>query len=144
MINKVTLIGRLGRDPEGKVSNQGVAITNMSIATSESWKDKSTGEKQEKTEWHRVVAFRRLAEICAQYLQKGSLVYIEGKLQTRKFEDVNGNERYITEIVANNMQMLGGRPQTQHRPNHGVSGNMPDYPDGPQYPDNDFGAEVPF
>ena len=108
-INKVILVGNLGRDPEVKYTANGAAVANITIATSESWNDKQTGEKQEKTEWHRVVFFRRLAEIAGEYLRKGSQVYIEGKLQTRKWQDQSGQDRYTTEIVANEMQMLGGR-----------------------------------
>lgn len=108
-VNKVILVGNLGKDPEVKYTASGAAITNVTIATSESWSDKQTGEKQEKTEWHRVVFFRRLAEIAGEYLRKGSQVYIEGKLQTRKWQDQNGQDRYTTEIVANEMQMLGSR-----------------------------------
>jgi len=108
-VNKVILVGNLGRDPEMKYTASGAAIANVTIATSESWNDKQTGEKVEKTEWHRVVAFQRLAEIMGEYLKKGSQVYIEGKLQTRKWQDQNGQDRYTTEVVANDMQMLGSR-----------------------------------
>jgi len=108
-VNKVILVGNLGKDPEMKYTASGAAIANITVATSESWNDKQTGEKVEKTEWHRVVFFRRLAEIVGEYLRKGSQVYIEGKLQTRKWQDQNGQDRYTTEIVANEMQMLGGR-----------------------------------
>jgi len=108
-VNKVILIGNLGQDPEVKYMPNGGAVTNVTIATSESWKDKSTGEQKEKTEWHRVVFFQRLAEIVGEYLKKGSKVYIEGKLQTRKWQDQSGNDRYTTEIVANEMQMLDSR-----------------------------------
>jgi single-strand DNA-binding protein len=110
-VNKVILVGNLGRDPEMKYTPDGTAIANFSIATSDEWKDKTTGEKKTKTEWHRIVAFRRLAEICGEYLKKGSQVYIEGKLQTRSWEDKEGNKRYTTEVVANQMQMLGGRSE---------------------------------
>ena len=108
-VNKVILVGNLGQDPEVKFMPSGQAVCNISIATSESWNDKSSGEKQERTEWHRVVFFRKLAEIAGEYLRKGSQVYIEGKLQTRKWQDQSGADRYTTEIVANEMQMLGGR-----------------------------------
>ena len=108
-VNKVILIGNLGRDPEVRYSPNGGAIANLTLATSEAWKDKNTGEQVEKTEWHRVVFFRRLAEIAGEYLKKGSKVYIEGKLQTRKWQDKDGNDRYTTEIVANEMQMLDSR-----------------------------------
>jgi len=108
-VNKVILIGNLGQDPEVKYMPNGGAVTNVTVATSESWKDKNTGEQKENTEWHRVVFFRRLAEIAGEYLKKGSKVYIEGKLQTRKWQDQSGNDRYTTEIVANEMQMLDSR-----------------------------------
>ncbi len=108
-VNKVILIGNLGQDPETRYMPSGGAVTNLRIATNESWKDKQTGEPQERTEWHRVVMFERLAEIAAEYLRKGSQVYIEGTLRTRKWQDKDGNDRYTTEIRANEMQMLGGR-----------------------------------
>lgn len=108
-INKVILVGHLGKDPEIRYSANGAAIANISLATTESWKDRNTGEKQEKTEWHRVVFFSRLAEIAGEYLKKGSQVYVEGRLQTRKWQDQQGQDRYTTEIVANEMQMLGSR-----------------------------------
>ncbi len=108
-INKVILVGNLGRDPEVRYSANGGAVANITIATSEQWTDKQSGQKQERTEWHRVVLFNRLGEIAGEYLRKGSQVYIEGKLQTRKWQDNNGQDRYTTEIVANEMQMLGGR-----------------------------------
>jgi len=108
-INKVILIGNLGKDPEVKYMSNGEAVANITVATSESWKDKSTGEQVDKTEWHRVVFFRRLAEIAGEYLKKGSKVYIEGKLQTRKWQGQDGQDRYTTEIVANEMQMLDSR-----------------------------------
>ena len=109
-INKVILIGNLGADPETRYTPSGTAITNLRLATTESWKDRQTGEQQERTEWHRVVMFDRLAEIAAEYLRKGSQVYIEGQLQTRKWQDQQGQDRYTTEIRARDMQMLGGRP----------------------------------
>ena len=108
-INKVILVGNLGADPETKYGPSGDAITNLRIATSESWTDKNTGQKQERTEWHRVVVFKKLAEICAEYLRKGSQVYIEGSLRTRKWQDKEGRDQYTTEIVASEMQMLGGK-----------------------------------
>ena len=108
-INKVILVGNLGNDPETRYMPSGDAVTNISVATSESWKDKQTGEQKEKTEWHKVVMFRRLAEVAAEYLRKGSQVYIEGKLRTNKWQDRDGNDRYTTEIIADEMQMLGGR-----------------------------------
>lgn len=108
-VNKVILIGNLGQDPEIKSTANGASIANFSVATSESWKDKATGQQQERTEWHRVVAFNRLAEIIGQYVKKGSKIYIEGSLRTRKWQDQNGQDRYTTEIVANEMQMLDSR-----------------------------------
>ena len=108
-INKVTIVGNLGQDPEVKYMPSGGAVTNVSVATSESWKDKTTGQPQERVEWHRIVFFNRLAEIAGEYLKKGSQVYIEGSLRTRKWQDQSGQDRYTTEIVANEMQMLGGR-----------------------------------
>ena len=108
-VNKVIVVGRLGSDPDTRYMPSGSAVTNVSVATSESWKDKESGEKQEKTEWHRVVFFNRLAEIASEYLKKGSQIYVEGRLQTRKWEDKEGKERWTTEIVANQMQMLGER-----------------------------------
>lgn len=110
-VNKAIIVGTLGQDPEVKYTASGSAVVNVSVATNESWKDKQTGEQVEKTEWHRIVMFNRLAEIAAQYLKKGSQVYMEGKIQTRKWQDQTGNDRYTTEIVANEMQMLGGRAQ---------------------------------
>ena len=108
-INKVILIGNLGNDPDTRYTSSGAAVANVSIATSESWKDRESGEQQERTEWHRVVFFGRLAEIVSEYLRKGSQIYVEGRLQTRKWQDKDGNDRYTTEIVANEMQMLGSR-----------------------------------
>jgi single-strand DNA-binding protein len=108
-VNLVIIVGNLGQDPEVRYTPSGDAVANLSVATSESWKDKNTGEKQERTEWHRIVAFRKLAEIMGEYLKKGSKVYIEGKLQTRKWQDKNGVERYTTEIVADRMEMLDPR-----------------------------------
>jgi single-strand DNA-binding protein len=109
-LNKVTIIGTLGRDPEVKYMPSGDAMANLSIATNESWKDKTTGERRESTEWHRVTVFRRLAEVAGEYLRKGQQVYIEGSLKTRSYDDKDGQKRYVTEIVASDMKMLGGRP----------------------------------
>lgn len=108
-INKVILIGHLGRDPETRYMPNGEAVTNLALATSESWKDKNTGEKKEQTEWHRVTIYRKLAEVAGQYLKKGSQVYFEGKLQTRKWTDKDGVERYTTEVIVDTMQMLGSK-----------------------------------
>lgn len=120
-VNKVILIGNLGKDPEMRYTPNGVAVANLTIATSESWKDKTSGETVEKTEWHRVVMFQRLAEIAGEYLRKGSKVFVEGRLQTRKWQDkTSGQDRYTTEIVGDNLQMLdskggstGGAPMTE-------------------------------
>ncbi|MBY0267197.1 MAG: single-stranded DNA-binding protein [Burkholderiales bacterium] len=108
-VNKVILVGNLGRDPEVRYMPSGDAMANLNLATTDSWKDKKSGDKQEKTEWHRVVMFGKTAEIAGEYLKKGSQVYIEGRLQTRKWTDKEGQERYTTEIVADRMQMLGSR-----------------------------------
>jgi single-strand DNA-binding protein len=108
-INKVIIVGNLGQDPETRYMPSGKAVTNLRVATSESWKDKQTGEQREQTEWHSVVMYDRLAEIAAEYLRKGSQVYLEGKLRTRKWQDKEGRDRYTTEVIANEMQMLGGR-----------------------------------
>lgn len=108
-INKVILIGNLGNDPDVRYTSGGSPIANVSLATSESWRDKETGDQQERTEWHRIVFFGRVAEIVSEYLRKGSKIYVEGRLQTRKWQDRDGNDRYTTEIVANEMQMLDSR-----------------------------------
>ena len=108
-VNKVIIVGNLGRDPETRYAPSGGAICNVSIATTRNWKDKTSGEKREETEWHRVVFYDRLAEIAGEYLKKGRSVYVEGRLQTRKWTDKEGQERYTTEIIAQEMQMLGGR-----------------------------------
>lgn len=108
-VNKVILVGNLGKDPEIRYTASGSAVANIVIATSESWKDKQTGEKQEKTEWHRIVFFNRLAEVVGEYLKKGAQIYVEGRLQTRKWQDQSGEDRYTTEIVSSEMQMLGSK-----------------------------------
>ena len=147
-VNKVILVGNLGQDPDTKYMPSGSALTNISVATTDSWKDKQTGEQVEKTEWHRVVMFDRLAEIAGEYLKKGSQVYIEGKLQTRKWQDKEGNDRYTTEIIADEMQMLGGRGGSGGgnigggAPSDGGQkggGNAPPQP-GP----DDFDDDIPF
>lgn len=114
-VNKVILVGNVGKDPETKFMSNGDAVTNLTIATSESWKDKS-GDKQEKTEWHRVTFYRKLAEIAGKYLAKGSQVYIEGKLETRKWTDKEGIEKYSTEIIADEMKMLGSKTKEDSKP----------------------------
>ncbi|WP_050466628.1 single-stranded DNA-binding protein [Herbaspirillum chlorophenolicum] len=108
-VNKVIIVGNLGRDPETRYMPNGEAVTNIAVATTESWKDKNSGEKKELTEWHRITFYRKLAEIAGQYLKKGSQIYVEGRLQTRKWQDKDGVERYTTEIIADTMQMLGSR-----------------------------------
>ncbi len=108
-VNKVIIVGNLGRDPETRYMQNGEAVTNIGVATTESWKDKNSGEKKELTEWHRITFYRKLAEIAGQYLKKGSQIYVEGRLQTRKWQDNDGAERYTTEIIADTMQMLGSR-----------------------------------
>lgn len=114
-INKVILVGNLGADPEVRYTTGGSAVANFRIATSEEWRDKNSGEKQSRTEWHRVVAFGRLGEICGEFLHKGKQVYIEGRIQTRSWEDKDGNTRYTTEVVAREMQMLGSAPGRDSR-----------------------------
>lgn len=142
-VNKVILIGNLGKDPDVRYMPNGQAVANITLATSESWKDKNSGEQQERTEWHRVVFFRRLAEIAGEYLKKGSKVYIEGKLQTRKWQDQNGQDRYTTEIVANEMQMLDSRGGANN-----YSGPPPADMDDNQMPQmaaaGDFDDDIPF
>src|SRR5581483_4634939 len=138
-VNKVILVGNLGADPETRAMPSGMTVANLRIATSESWRDKQSGEQQERTEWHRVALFGRLGEIAAEYLKKGSQVYIEGSLRTRKWQDKQGNERYSTEIVANDMQMLGARGAGMGAapgsgPGGGAPGRpeaLPDYSGGP-------------
>jgi len=142
-INKVILIGHLGADPETRYMPSGGAVTNVRLATSESWKDKTSGEQQERTEWHNVAFFGRLAEIAGEYLRKGSQVYIEGRLRTRKWQDREGHDRYTTEVIANEMQMLGGRPGAgaPAKSASGMQGGSAP-PDGP--PVEDFDDDIPF
>ena len=147
-VNKVILLGNLGNDPDIRYTASGAAVANVSLATAENWRDKETGEKQERTEWHRVVFFGRLAEIVGEYLRKGSQVYVEGRIQTRKWQDKDGNDRYTTEIVASEMQMLGGGR------GGGSSNNFDQSP--PSYEENktaaapgkdsseDFDDDIPF
>ena len=142
-INKVIIVGNLGGDPETRYMPSGSAVTNLTVATNESWKDKQTGEQKERTEWHKVAMFNRLAEIAAEYLRKGSQVYIEGKLRTRKWQDKDGNDRWTTEVVADEMQMLGGRSG-----GGGGSASMNQDPgpaSAPAQPDPDaFDDDIPF
>ena len=147
-VNKVILIGSLGKDPEVKYMPNGNAVANISVATSESWKDKNTGENVDKTEWHRVVAFRRLAEIMGEYLKKGSKIYIEGKLQTRKWQDKNGKDNWTTEIICNEMQMLdsrgqGSAPAQQQRSAQSAPAQS-DRPASEPPVNNDFDDDIPF
>ncbi len=146
-VNKVILIGNLGNDPDVRYTAGGAAVANISLATAESWRDKDSGEMQERTEWHRIVFFGRLAEIVNEYLKKGSQIYVEGRLQTRKWQDKDGVDRYTTEIVANEMQMLGGR---------GGGGGAQNFDSGPgkketaatatpaKKVDDDFDDDIPF
>ena len=146
-VNKAILIGHLGRDPEVRYAASGSAIANISLATSEGWKDRQSGETQERTEWHRVVFFGRLAEIAGEYLKKGAHIYVEGRIQTRKWQDQQGQDRYTTEIVANEMQMLGGRGGGQEPPAKNEFDQKPD--DKPSdtktsgVPE-DFDDDIPF
>lgn len=155
-INKVILIGNLGKEPETRYLPSGGAVTNITLATSESWKDKQSGQQQERTEWHRVVFFNRLAEIAAEYLKKGSKVYIEGSLRTRKWQGQDGQDRYTTEIVASEMQMLDGRggmgggyddmPPMQQTPSQGKT-QGPASSGGSNIPDpgfDSFDDDIPF
>lgn len=146
-INKVILVGNLGNDPDIRYTAGGAAVANISVATTDSWKDKESGEQQDRTEWHRVVFFGRLAEIVGEYLRKGSQVYLEGRLQTRKWQDKSGNDRYTTEIVANEMQMLGGRGGGMGNNDQAPSPMSESSPDSSSAPaaDNDFvDDDIPF
>ena len=140
-INKVILVGNLGADPETRYMPSGSAVTNLSVATSEQWKDKQSGEQKERTEWHKVAMFNRLAEIAAEYLRKGSQVYIEGKLRTRKWQDRDGNDRWTTEIIADEMQMLGGRGGGGSAPMSSGSGTSSA---PPKPPADEFDDDIPF
>ena len=142
-INKVILVGTLGADPKTSAMPSGSSVTNVSIATNESWKDKETGEQQDRTEWHRIAFFYRLAEIAAEYLKKGSQIFIEGILRTRKWQDKDGNDRWTTEIIANELQMLGGRsasigdmPEEQTNQSEATS--------SPSSSSEDFNDDIPF
>ncbi len=144
-VNKVILVGNLGADPEIKYMPSGSAVANVNVATTDYWKDKKTGERQERTEWHRVVFFNRLAEIVGEYLHKGSQVYVEGRLRTRKWQDNSGNDHYTTEVVANDMQMLGGGGR-------GAASNFDSPPPSQETPTkttseastDDFDDDIPF
>ena len=147
-INKVILVGNLGQDPETRYTANNSAVTNIAVATSDTWTDKQTGQKQDRTEWHRVVFFNKLAEIAGNYLRKGSKVYIEGALRTRKWQDQQGQDRYITEIVANEMQMLDSRndsappaaPPQQNPAPQQQQPALPSYAPSDDYPEDD----IPF
>ncbi len=151
-INKVILVGNLGQDPETRAMPSGSTVTNITLATNESWKDKQTGEQKERTEWHKIAMFNRLAEIAAEYLRKGSQVYIEGKLRTRKWQDRDGNDRYTTEVIADEMQMLGGRgggggSYSSGGGSSGGSGGGSNAPSGGGQsapPADDFDDDIPF
>ena len=142
-INKVIVVGNLGQDPDTRYMPSGSAVTNITVATNESWKDKQTGEQKDRTEWHKVAMFGRLAEIAAEYLRKGSQVYIEGKLRTRKWQDKDGNDRYTTEIIADEMQMLGGRGGGAPIRDDGASQGAQQSPP-PQGSSDDFDDDIPF
>lgn len=152
-VNKAILVGNLGNDPDMRYTAGGAAVANISIATAESWRDKESGEQQERTEWHRVVAFGRLAEIMGEYLRKGSQVYVEGRIQTRKWTDKEGQDRYTTEIVANELQMLGGRGgsggggsanyESSSQPQQNAPAPQAAAPAAPA-PADDFDDDIPF
>jgi single-strand DNA-binding protein len=154
-VNKVIIVGNLGNDPDVRFMPNGNAVANFSVATSETWKDKQTGEQKEKTEWHRIVIYQRLAEIAGKYLKKGSKVYLEGKLQTRKWQNQQGQDQYTTEIVVNEMQMLDGRnsnaqnmpqqaQQASQAPQAQQAQQASQAPQAPQEPDIDFDDDIPF
>jgi single-strand DNA-binding protein len=149
-VNKVILVGNLGRDPETRYMPSGSAVTNLRLATSEQWKDKTTGENQERTEWHSVAMFGRLAEIAAEYLRKGSKVYIEGKLRTRKWQDkTDGKDRYTTEIIADEMQMLdskgsGAGAPASEAPRRSQPSAVADADTGGGPPSGEFDDDIPF
>lgn len=160
-VNKVILVGHLGQNPEVRYIPNGSAVANLNLATSETWRDKTTGEMKEKTEWHRVVLFGKLAEVAGEYLRKGSQVYIEGQLRTRKWQDQAGQERYSTEVIVNvggTMQMLGGRQNSNQPAGNGQSGGwgQPQQPSeprqfsgtqaagSPQSPPMEFDDDIPF
>ena len=142
-VNKVIIVGNLGNEPESRALPSGGTVTNITVATSETWKDKNTGEKKEKTEWHRIVFFNRLAEIAGEYLKKGSKVYIEGSLQTRKWQDQSGVDRYTTEIKASTMQMLDSRGSDESKPAQGNS-NFASAPAQQSAPVDDFDEDILF
>jgi len=154
MLNKVQLIGRLGRDPEVRYTQDGACIANLAVATSESYKDKDSGERKENTEWHRIVLFRRIAEIAGEYLTKGSLVYLEGRLRTRKWQNKEGQDQYTTEIVGTTLKMLGSRSDSAGSGQAGAPSSKASQPKSspssdaaPSYNggfDTDFDDDIPF
>lgn len=146
MLNKVQIIGHLGRDPETRYLPSGDAVTNFSVATTEKWRDKQTGEQKEATEWHNVSTFGKLAEICSQYLHKGSQVYVEGSLRTRKYTDRDGVERYSTGIKADTMKMLGGRQEGEGHPQQRQAAPQRQQAPQPQYSSgfDDMDSDIPF
>lgn len=149
-VNKVIIVGRLGNDPEMRTMPNGDAVANISVATSEVWNDKMTGERREVTEWHRIVLFRRNAEVAGQYLRKGSQVYVEGKLKTRKWQDQNGQDRYTTEIQADSLTMLGGRGDNSNGNNYASANNQAPAqksvakPAAAEPPMDNFDDDIPF
>lgn len=146
-VNKVILIGNLGADPEVRYSPSGSAVANIRLATTDQWRDRQSGERQERTEWHRVVFFSRLAEITGEYLRKGSKVYIEGRIQTRKWQGQDGQDRYTTEIVANDMQMLDGRGEaavSEYSRDDSGGGYQASKPEPQPAPQEDFDDDIPF
>ena len=145
-VNKVIIIGNLGQEPDTRYMPSGSAVTNISVATNESWKDKSTGEQVDRTEWHRVAFFNRLAEIAGEYLHQGSQVYIEGRLRTRKWQDKDGHDRYTTEIIADQMQMLGGRGDSPDMPSQSQGNFKPSRPASAAAPapEPEFDDDIPF
>jgi single-strand DNA-binding protein len=149
-VNKAIILGNLGHDPEVRYASSGDAIANFSIATTESWKDKATGEKKELTEWHRCVAYGKIGEICGQYLKKGSAVYVEGSIHTRKWKDKDGQDRYSTEIKVSAMQMLGGARESDNKPSGDKSqkaANNDEFPlsgNKPKPGFDDLGDDIPF
>lgn len=143
-VNKVTLIGNLGNDPELRSTQSGSAVANITLATSESWRDKETQETKERVEWHRVIFFGRLAEVVNEYLRKGSQVYVEGRIQTRKWQDKDGNDRYTTEIVANEMQMLGSRGTNSESPANQQSASTSQPTSQSAIVNEPFDDDIPF
>lgn len=147
-INKVILVGNLGKDPETRYTPEGAAITNLALATSESWKDKQSGEMQERTEWHRVVMYGRLAEISSEYLKKGSKIYVEGRLRTNKWQDKSGADRYTTEIIGNEMQMLDSKGAANGGASYNSapasSSRSPETAEHSSVSDSSFDDDIPF